>query len=158
MNDPRRCWAPMGIRPGVHKQMIRELTYVFATVSPFDGIMDSLILPEVNAVTMSIFLDEVSMRHLDEFVLIVMDKAGWHRSGELAVPPNIGLTFFPPYSPQLNPVELIWDELVEKWFANLAFQSLKGVEDVLEGALLTLENSPSRLRQLTGFNWIVSVL
>ncbi len=56
INDPRRCWAPDGIRPDVPAQFVREYTYVYAAVSPDDGTLDSLILPEVNAEAMSIFL------------------------------------------------------------------------------------------------------
>jgi transposase len=28
------------------------------------------------------------------------------------------LIFLPPYSPELNPVEHLWDEIREKWFPN----------------------------------------
>lgn len=56
INDPRRCWAPGGVRPSIGKQIIRGFTYVYAAVSPTDGVLDSLILPEVSAEAMSIFL------------------------------------------------------------------------------------------------------
>ena len=49
INNPRRCWDPEGFRPSVPAQLVREFTYVFAAVSPCDGVMDSLILPEVNS-------------------------------------------------------------------------------------------------------------
>jgi hypothetical protein len=62
--------------------------------------MDSLVLPWVNAQTMSLFLTEVARRHADEFVLMVMDQAGWHLAGELCVPSNMRLLFLPPYSPR----------------------------------------------------------
>ena len=45
INEPRRCWAPIGIRPDVHVQFVREYTYAYVAVSPHDGVMDSLILP-----------------------------------------------------------------------------------------------------------------
>ena len=55
INDPRRCWAPRGVRPQVCARIVREYTYVFAAVSPHDGTLDTLVLPEVNALTMSLF-------------------------------------------------------------------------------------------------------
>jgi len=76
--------------------------------------MDSLILPEVNAEAMSIFLDEVAKRHRDEFILMGMDQATWHKANDLVNPENIHLIWQPPYSPQCNPVENIWDEIREK--------------------------------------------
>jgi hypothetical protein len=57
INDPRRCWAPSGIRPEVPCQIVREYTYVYAAASPHDGTLDSLVLPEVNGEMMSIFLE-----------------------------------------------------------------------------------------------------
>jgi len=158
INDPRRCWAPKGMRPYGPSQIVREYTYAFAAASPSDGVMDSLILPEVNAYTMSLFLKEVSSRHPDEHILMFMDGAGWHRARDLVVPENIMLERIPPYSPELNPVEHIWEEVREKWFGNLVFKSLNAVEDVLEEALKTLEEDQKRVASITGFERIVNVL
>lgn len=136
-------------------QIVQEYSYVFAAVCPQDGGLDSLILPEVNTLTMSLFLQEVSQRHAEESLLMFLDGAGWHRSLELKIPENLHLLFLPPYSPQLNPVEHLWDEIREKWFANRVFQNLEGVESLLVEALRTLENDPQRVLHLTGFNWII---
>lgn len=137
--------------------MVREYTYAYAAVSPHDGVMDSLIIPEANTEAMSYFLEEVSGRHPEEFILMVMDRAGWHRSRNLCIPENIGFLWLPAYSPQCNPVEHIWDEIREKWFPNRVFNSLDAVEDVLSHALVTLENDQARMQSLAGFDWIVSI-
>ena len=157
INEPRRCWAPKGIRPNVHLQFVREYTYAYVAVSPHDGIMDSLILPEVNAEAMSIFLAEVADRHPDEFILMVMDQAAWHKANDLVIPENIRLIWQPPYSPQCNPVENIWDEIREKWFPNLVFKSMQAVENTLVTALVVLENDNERIQSIAGFEWIVSI-
>ena len=157
INEPRRCWAPKGIRPDVYLQFVREYTYAYAAVSPHDGVMDSLILPEVNAEAMSIFLAEVAKRHPDEFILMVMDQAAWHKAKDLRIPENIRLIWQPPYSPQCNPVENIWDEIREKWFPNLVFNSMQAVEDTLVEALVALENDNKRTQSIAGFTWIVSI-
>lgn len=157
ISDPRHCWAPAGVRPEVPLQIVREYTYAFVAVSPHDGIMDSLVLPEVNAEMMSIFLAEVASRHENECILMFMDQAGWHRAGELKIPDNMRIRWLPPYCPQCNPVEHVWEEIREKWFPNLVFQDLDGVEDRLVDALATLENDTKRINSLTGFDWIVSV-
>lgn len=156
ISDPRHCWAPDGIRPDVPVQFVREYTYAFAAVSPLDGILDSLILPEVNSQTMSLFLAEVASRHPRDFILMFLDKAGWHRSKDLVVPANIRLEWLPPYSPQCNPVEHIWDEIREKYFANCVFKSLDSVESVLCEALYALENDNEKIFRMTGFDWIIS--
>lgn len=157
INDPRRCWSPKGIRPEVHVQIVREYTYAYVAASPHDGVMDSLILPEVNSEAMSIFLEEISKRHPDEFILMVMDQAAWHKANDLRIPENIRLIWQPPYSPQCNPVENIWDEIREKWFPNLVFNSMDAVEDTLADALVTLENDNKKTQGIIGFDWIVSI-
>ena len=157
INDPRRCWAPRGLRRQVCARIVREYTYVFAAVSPQDGTLDTLALPEVNAFSMSVFLDEVAQRHPQENILMVLDGAGWHRARDLRIPENRQLLALPPYSPQLNPVEHLWEKIREKWFPNLVFDSLAGVADRLVEALATLENSPDRVAQITGFDWILSI-
>ena len=86
ISDPRRCWAPPGVRPVVGAQVVRQYTYAFAAVSPHDGTLDSLILPQASGQMMSLFLQEVARRHPEEFVLMVLDGAGWHRATRLVVP------------------------------------------------------------------------
>ena len=157
ISDPRRCWAPAGVRPEVNTQIVREYEYAFAAVSPHDGTLDTLVLPSVNAEAMSVFLAEVSQRHANEFILMVLDGAGWHRAKRLQVPSNMKLIPLPAWSPQLNPVEHLWDEVREKWFANRVFGSMSALEEQLVRALTSLENDPPRMASLTGFDWIRSI-
>ncbi len=97
---------------------------------------------------MQIFLDEISLRHAGEKILMVLDCAGWHRSKSLEVPSNMRLYFLPPYSPELNPVEHIWDELKEKGFHNRVFSSLDALENHLVDELRRLENTPGITRSI----------
>lgn len=83
-----------------------------------------------------------------------LDGAGWHKANALQVPDNMRLDFLPPYSPQLNPVEHIWEEIREKWFQNLVFDSLDAVEERLVEALLALEGDHALVQSLAGFEWI----
>jgi len=153
LNRPVRCWAPKGVRPIVKNRLVREYTYAFAAVCPTDGVMDSLILPWVNAETMSLFLNTVAQRHPDEFVLMVLDGAGWHIAEDLVVPNNMRLLFLPPYSPELNPAEHIWDHLRERYFANRLFPSLTAVTDHLCQALHQIELDPCRVKSMCGFHY-----
>ena len=106
----------------------------FSSVSPHDGVLDGLVLPWVNAQTISLFLAEVAQRHAEEFVLMVIDQAGWHLAGEPLVPANMRLLFLPAYSPELNPAEHLWEALREDCFANHVFTDLDAVECALTKA------------------------
>lgn len=157
MTDPRRCWAPAGVRPQVGAQLVREYSYVFAAVCPHDGRLDSVVLPEVSAVAMSLFLQEVADRHPQDFILMFLDQAGWHKAKATVVPANMRLEWLPPYSPECNPTEHLWEIIREGWFGNRVFRSLEAVEDTLVQALAQLENQTERVRGATGFDWIVSI-
>ena len=66
------------------------------------------------------------------------------------------LHFLPPYSLELNPQEHIWDELREKCFHNLAFDSLDVLEDQLVKGLHQLEMRPKIVQSITGWDWIIN--
>lgn len=157
LGDPRRCWAPKGVRPVVGARLVRQFTYAFSAVSPHDGVMDSLVLPFVNAETMSMFLTEVGSRHPNEFIVMVMDQAGWHIAEALEIPANMRIVFLPPYSPELNPAEHLWKSLREDWFANTVFRNMKAVVGTLCKGIRALESNHKTTQSLTGFNWITSI-
>jgi hypothetical protein len=157
LGTPRRCWAPRGTRPVVGARLERKYLYAFSAVSPHDGVLDSLVLPWVNAETMSLFLAEVAQRHADEFIVMVMDQAGWHIAGDLAVPHNMRVVLLPAYSPELNPAEHLWKALRGDCFANHVFTSLDVVEAALTRGIVALEADAARTRSMTGFKWITSI-
>ena len=117
------------MRPKVASQIVREYVYVFGAVSPGDGKHGSLVLPWADTEAMSLFLREISRRYPREHILMFMDQASWHKAKGLKIPSNIELAFLPPYSPELNPQEQVWDELREKFFGNEPFKSIKAVMD-----------------------------
>jgi transposase len=109
-------------------------------VSPQDGVLDSLVRPDVNAERRSLFLAAVAQRHADEFMVMVLDGAGGPTAGDLTVPERMRLEPLPPWSPPLNPVEHLWEEVREKWM---------GVR-----GLISLERNQMQVASLTGFRWI----
>ncbi len=135
----------------------RKYIYAFGAVSPHDGVMDTLVLPWVNAKTMSMFLAEVAQRHADEFILIVMDQAGWHIAGELAVPENMKVVLLPPCSPELNPAEHLCKALREDCFVNHVFKGLDAAQEALTAGPVALESDLVRTQSMTGFKWTTAI-
>ena len=158
ISDPKACWAKKPVRPMVGAQVVREYVYIFGAVSPQDGQHDSLVLPLANTEAMSVFLEELSRRYPDEDLLIFMDQAAWHKAKALRIPENIELNFLPPYSPDLNPQEQIWDELREKFFGNKLFKTLQAVIDTAVMGLRFLEEAQSRVKSLTTRPWMLNPL
>ena len=156
LSDPRRCWAPAPLRPKVGLALIREYTYAYAAVTPEDGALDWMLAPKMDTINMEAFLNHVSQEHPEDFVLMVVDGAPSHRSHQLCVPENMALVRLPPYSPELNPVEHLWEEIREKEFGNQVFDSLGAAIAQAARGLKRLQNSPAALRSLTGWYWILN--
>jgi hypothetical protein len=156
ISDVRHCWDKKPHRPMVRAMVTQQYTYAYGAVSPVDGRFDSLILPWVSGECMQLFLDEMAARYPDENIVMVLDGAGWHKNQEIELAENLRTVFLPPYSPELNPQEHVWDDLREKCFHNRAFDSMDALEMRLEEGLKSLESNPERVRSITGWDWIIN--
>jgi transposase len=153
ISEARRCWAPPGVRPACPRQVVRESLYVFAAIAPASGEMTALIVPHCDTAAMNLFLQTLSGAFAGRLVLLQTDRAGWHRSAALRVPDNVRLLYQPSHSPELNPVEHLWDDLRQNALANRAFRSLDAVQEALVKRLGELWDEPQTLRSMTGFPW-----
>ena len=155
INNLSRCWVPKTQRAEIERQLIREYTYAYTAVCPATGEAYSIISPFNNTFAMNAFLYELSNHFKHNRIILTLDGAGWHKSKELILPENIRLLFLPPYSPELNPVENIWDYMREqKQFNNYSFSSIEHVEKHLEKSLLELSSEKTTLKSLCNFSWI----
>ncbi|MDR2367035.1 MAG: transposase [Deltaproteobacteria bacterium] len=75
-----------------------------------------MIASDMRTANMSLFLRQVSRAHPNRFVIMVLDGASTHKSKDLVVPSNVSLIILPPYSPELNPTERVWNQLRKKIF------------------------------------------
>lgn len=158
ISDGRSCWAPLPLRPAIGSQIVREYIYAYVAVSPRDGQMVSLILPWVDAKLMSLFLAQTAAEFPGEHCVMFLDRAGWHKAHELVVPPNMTLVALPPYSPDLNPAEHVWDYIRENDMRNEVFPDLDKVMDAVETSLHRLHEQPDILQSMTAFPWIMAAV
>jgi transposase len=148
----------VGLRPEVAAQLIREYIYLYGAVSPEDGTCVYLIMPTSNTACFQAFLDVVARRFARQDILLVLDGAPDHRCSDLAVPGNVTLLYLPPYSPELNPKENLWDELREKIFKNYALKSMEdAVRAKLKRVILYIERT-GLVRSMTSFPYIINSL
>lgn len=106
---------------------------------------------------MDLFLAEVGRRPPERtHAVLVLDQAGWHTSRRLDVPANLTLTHLPPYSPELNPVEKLWQYVRERFFSHRILPSLAAAIDAARDAWNRLVTEPGRVRSLTAFPWLPS--
>ncbi|MBK9989929.1 MAG: IS630 family transposase [Verrucomicrobia bacterium] len=158
ISDVRACWAPSGSgRRSPGRWCVNHFT-LFAAVAPKHGIMNFTLSPKCNTASMSLFLLELLAAWPDQRLLLFLDGAGWHKSRQLPIPERLRLVYLPPYTPECNPSEHLWDELREKGFANQFFATLDAVEVQLKTQLELLAADSIRLRSLTAFPWIIDWL
>ncbi len=115
----------------------------------FEGELFTLVLPYANTVCINVFLEELSRKYPDDYILLVLDNAAWHHSGALVVPENIRLYPLLPYTPELNPIEMIWDDIREKGFRNEIFATFNKVIDRLCQSVRNLMSHPERVASIT---------
>lgn len=119
-----------GVKPIVEYQHIFKTTYLCGSYSPMNG--DSFVW-EINGVDSVIFesyLDHFSKYRPKEFKIVVIDNAGFHSTKNIVVPDNIYLLRIPPYTPELNPCEQIW-QYIKNRFKNQRFESMKELKEWL---------------------------
>ncbi len=151
----RSAWAPAGVRPVVKAAIERQFQYVYGAVSPIEGEIDWMTIDSMNTENMSRFLDQVRTAHPDDHILMVVDGASSHKSGQLTIPNNMTLLAFPPYSPELNPVESLWDHVRENACANAYFDSLNDVIKKVDHELASLVKCSAKVANMFCWPWII---
>ena len=151
----RRVWAPVGKRPIARLKRGYEWTYLYGFVRPQRGDLFWLILPTVNKELFSLalreFAEEVGAGQ-DKRIVLVVDQAGWHTSGEVALPEGIHLEFVPSGSPELMPAERLWP-LSNEAIANRLFEEICEVEEALLERCLQLLDQTETIKNLTNYHW-----
>jgi hypothetical protein len=153
--DPAHCWAPKGIRPTVPAHIVREYTHIFSAVCPHDGQSCSLILPYADTDAMKMFLQECSEHFKSYRVIMVMDQAAWHRTSGMSEFENIRIIYQPPYSPELNPTEHLWEYIRENYLRNRTWSSMDALEEALECILKTMMERAETIQSIVGFHWAI---
>jgi transposase len=85
--------------------------------------------------------------------VVILDQAGWHLSTGLAVPDNVTLLSLPPRSPELNPVENVWQFLRDNWLSNRIFRSYDDIVAHCCDAWNELMDQPWRITSIGRREW-----
>ncbi len=103
---------------------------------------------------MSLHLAEISQAVApDAYAVLIMDQAGWHTSNKLQVPDNITIVTLPPRSPELNPVENIWQFMRDNWLSNRVFTSYDDIVGHCCDAWNKLVDQPWKIMSIGMRDW-----
>lgn len=150
-----RVWAEKGTRPRIPRQQQFLYEYIYGAVCTKRQKAIGLVLPYADREGVQLLLNEIALETpSDRMAIVIMDGAGWHHCKELAIPNTVRLLFLPPYSPELNPIEQVWQYLKDKFLANRTFDSLDNILDACCEAWNAFANNPSLISTLTTRDWI----
>ena len=84
---------------------------------------------------------------------LVLDGAGYHVAKKLAVPNNITLVPLPPYAPELNPIENVWEYLRGNKLAITVFENYDDILHKACNAWNFFTDDPDRIASITSRSW-----
>ena len=148
-------WAPVGSRPLMVRDVRHDSVYLFGAICPSRGVGAAIIMPTVNTEGMNEHLKEISTQVVPgAHAVLLCDGAGWHQTGgALRVPGNITLLPLPPYAPELNAMENVWEYLRQNKLCALIWNSYKAIVDACKAAWHFLINDPDRIRSIGSRDW-----
>ena len=149
-----RVWARRGTRPRAVRDTRYEWAYLFGAVCPERAAGAALVMPCANTEAMNLHLAEIARTVAPgAHAVLVLDGAGWHGGKELIVPDNITLLTLPPYAPELNPVENVWQYLRGNKLANRLYPSYRDIVDACCAAWNDFLAVPARVASITRREW-----
>jgi DDE superfamily endonuclease len=148
-------WAPIGSRPPMVRDNRHDSAYLFGAICPDRAVGAAIVMPWVSSEAMSIHLAEISLCvRPNAHAVLVCDGAGWHQTGQrLTVPTNITLLRLPPYAPELNPIENVWEYLRANKLSAIVWDSYDAVVDACCNAWNWLMNDKPRINSITTRPW-----
>lgn len=150
-----RTWAIKGSRPRLTRQQQFEYAYIFGAVCPARDQGVGLVLPTVNSTAMLAHLQHISDQVPEgRHAVLVLDQAAWHTTSKVKQYDNLTLLPLPPASPELNPVEQVWQLLRDSWLANRCYKGYEAIVDACCEAWNWFVDTPNRIRQLCSRSWV----
>ena len=152
----RRCWTLRGLRPTAPYQTKYEWGYLYSALEvDGDNAAEFACLPGVSLALSHLFLERLAARDPAAEHVVIWDQAGFHpQPGLHGLPEHIHVLPLPPYSPELNPVEVIGDVIKDR-IANTLWQTLEAIEEALGEELRPIYESAERVRSLVSHPWLI---
>jgi hypothetical protein len=148
-------WAPIGSRAAMVRDNRHDTAYIFGSICPARAVGAAVITPAANTECMNLHLDEISTQVAPgSIAALICDGAGWHqRAGGIKLPDNIVLLPLPPYAPELNSMENVWDYLRANKLSAGVWDTYEEIVQACADAWNWLVNDPDRICSLGHREW-----
>jgi transposase len=153
-NTTTRVWATKGSRPRVVRQQQFEYAYLFGAVCPSTGETEAIVAPFSNSEAMVEHMTLISKKTVaGRHAVVIMDGAGWHQKHTTAGLDNVSIIKLPPYSPELNPIEQVWQWMRQNELANRCFNGYDDIVDQCCRAWNNFRSDKLRVKKLCSRDW-----
>jgi hypothetical protein len=147
-------WAKKGTRPRLPADQRYKNAYLFGAICPKRGTGAALVLPHADTEAMQLHLEEISENVAPTaHAMVLMDRAGWHTTDRLQVPRNITVILLPSRSPELNPMENVWQYMRQNWLSNRVFETYGDILDAGCDSWNRLIDQPETIRSIGMRKW-----
>lgn len=151
----RRVWGLPGHRPVVPTQQKYQWGFVYGAVGVGLSRTEFLLTEALDQAHSVAFYQQLSRSDPAALHVLLQDGAGFHlRDGDPGLPDNVRVVTLPAYSPELNPVEGLWDQLKDR-LCNRVFDTLAELEAVLQAELRRFWQDARRVHTLI-FDWLLA--
>jgi len=151
----RRVITLRGIKPIIHTQHEFENYYIYGAVEPLTGEHFFLELPALDTACFQVFLDEFSKAYEDSFNILLLDRGSFHTSKGLRIPCNVAFILLPPYSPELSPIERVWESVKDE-IANEIHADIDSLKDRVASVICGY--SDSTFSSLTSYPYFITAV
>lgn len=148
-------WALRGSRPAAVRDNRHHSAYIFGAICPDRAAGAAIVMPWVSSEAMTIHLAEIAKQvGAGAHAVLVCDGAGWHQTGQrLTVPANLSLLRLPPYAPELNPIENLWEYLRANLLSMRVWENYEHIVDACCDAWNALIADSPRITSITARDW-----
>jgi hypothetical protein len=149
IGQTRRVWAPRGYKVEMAVEYIFEWEYLNLIVNGLTGVISWDWTPNMKSVSIAPVLNHWSEQGWE---IVVWDRARGHR-GTAYDDVKVQRIEQPPYSPQLNPAERIFEYLRSK-VEGKVYGTMASKKVAVEAELSKLANDPEKVKSIAGWHWI----
>jgi len=149
-------WTPVGSRPAMVRDNRHDSAYILGAICPARGVGAAIITPAANTEYINAHLQELSTQvSPGATAVLIWDGAGWHQAGDrLELPSNIVLLPLPPYAPELNPMENVWEYLRGNKLSARVWDDYDAILEACRDAWNWLIADPERIRSIGTREWV----
>ena len=151
----RRRITIKGVKPLGPLQNEFENFYIYGAVEIATGENFFMECPEVNGGCFQVFLECFAKEYSNSLNIMILDNGRFHLRKKTKVPENIVLIYLPPYSPELNPIERVWQHFKDK----LSWQIFENIEELREIVFERIKSIKNEtIKKLVSYEYLLKVI